>query len=103
MSDARMACLFVQAVAQRCFPDNAVQMEGPCVHWLVSIADVVDSGSHKYIPAARLSADLGCAEGAGVYGYIKFRDGSYLLKTCHHGVAVWEGGDERAFVPDRKA
>jgi len=32
-------------------------------------------GSHKYIPADKLTADLGQHEGAGVYGYGEWKMG----------------------------
>lgn len=102
MSDAKMACMFVQSTAKQQFPDDAIRMENVVLGWLTSFADIKGSGTHKYIPADRLTADIGADAGSGVYRYVEFHDGSYLLNTCKHGVAVWEGGDNKAFIPERK-
>lgn len=48
-------------------------------------------GTHKYIPAEKLTADLGEPEGAGVFAYWLMRDGSYLLRTCKGPLAFWSG------------
>ena len=53
--------------------------------------DIVDEGSHKYIPSDTLSEQLGLPSNAGVYGYTKFADGSYLLKLCDFRIAWWSG------------
>lgn len=103
MSNAQMAAEFIQAFSKSRWPNDAVRMETGTADYLHSFADIASSGSHKYIPADKLSKDIGAEEGSGVYGYMMFRDGSYLLKTCCHGVAVWEGGDDDvAYVPTRK-
>lgn len=95
MSKAVIAAKFVRAIAKDIFPDVAKGMETNCVDWLARIDDAVDSGSHKYIPADRLSAELGQPSGAGVFGYRKYDDGSYLLLTCSAGVAIWDGGESK--------
>jgi hypothetical protein len=62
-----------------------------------SMADVFDHvgfGSHKYIPADKLSQDLGEQAGAGVFGYWKMKDGSYVLRTCKGKLAYWSGNPE---------
>ena len=56
--------------------------------------DIVGTGSHKYIPADKLTEDLGMRQGAGVHNYAKFSDGSYLLYTCGGRLAFWSGKDE---------
>ncbi len=94
MSNAKMACEFVKAMAEAKFPYDAKSMSKHVVEWL-TFADIIDSGSHKYIPADTLSAELGQPEGAGVYGYVQFRDKSYILLTCHAGIAYWDGPDQK--------
>lgn len=64
-----------------------------------SYADAFDHtgyGTHKYIPADRLTRDLGEREGAGVYGFWHMKDGSYALLTCDGAMAWWSGKDEDA-------
>ena len=95
MSNARMAHLFVTCVAKQLWPNDSKGMATMTVDWLASFDNAVDSGSHKYVPAAQLSADLGLEEGSGIFGYRKYPDGSYLLKTCS-GIAYWDGGDAKA-------
>lgn len=51
-------------------------------------------GSHKYIPADRLTEELGEPKGAGVYGYWLMKDGSKLLRTCRGPLAWWSGKPE---------
>jgi hypothetical protein len=53
--------------------------------------DIVDQGSHKYIPSDELTKMLGLPVGAGVYGYVKFSDGSYVLRLCSGQLASWSG------------
>jgi hypothetical protein len=60
----------------------------------IDVFDHQGGGSHKYIPADRLTDDLGEPRGAGVYGYWKMFDGSYLLRTCDGRLAHWDGTDE---------
>jgi hypothetical protein len=45
-------------------------------------------GSHKYIPTDAWDAELGLPAGAGIYGYTRMEDGSYILETCRNGLAV---------------
>lgn len=61
---------------------------------LIDAFDHVGGGSHKYIPTTRLNADLSYPDGAGVFGYWKMKDGSYLLRTCEGPLAVWSGKDD---------
>lgn len=56
--------------------------------------DIKSSGSHKYIPTERLNKELEYPQGAGVFGYFRFSDGSYLLRTCDGPLAVWSGKDD---------
>ena len=53
--------------------------------------DIVGQGSHKYIPSDELTVMLGLPAGAGVYGYVKFSDGSYVLRLCGGTLASWSG------------
>lgn len=92
MSKAKTAAEFVKCYAEAKFGKYAIQMSKYVVDYL-TFADIKDSGSHKYIPADDLSAKLGQPADAGVYGYVMFQDGSYILLTCHAGIAWWDGGD----------
>jgi hypothetical protein len=61
---------------------------------MIDVFDHKGSGSHKYIPADRLTQDLGEPLGAGVFSYWKMYDDSYLLRTCDGRLAHWSGKDE---------
>jgi hypothetical protein len=102
MSNARMALEFCRAISKERFPDDWRNMETLCVDWLASIDAAVDAGSHKYIPAERLNNDLGLPQGAGVYNYRKYVDGSYLLLTCRNGLAIWDGSDKAGEFVDAR-
>jgi hypothetical protein len=58
---------------------------------VIDAYDHEGGGSHKYIPADRLTAELGEPEHGGVYGYWRMKDGSYLLLTCRGPLAWWTG------------
>ena len=91
---ARLAAEFALAMSARKFPDDVKAMAGYCVEWLVALGDIASYGTHKYIPQEALNAQLGLPDGAGVYGYYRFKeDGSCILLTCNHGIAVWAGQD----------
>ncbi len=63
---------------------------------MIDVFDHKGYGTHKYIPADKLTQDLGEREGAGVYGYWAMNDGSYLLLTCKGDLAYWSGKTEDA-------
>lgn len=69
----------------------ASTMANGCV---IDAFDHKGGGSHKYIPADRLTDDLEQPRGGGVYGYWKMQDDSYLLRTCDGRLAWWTGKDE---------
>lgn len=52
--------------------------------------------THKYIPADRLTQELGEPLGAGVYGAWHMKDGSYALMTCSGAMAWWSGKPDDA-------
>jgi hypothetical protein len=58
---------------------------------MIDVFDHKGGGTHKYIPADRLTDDLGEKRGAGVYGYWHMYDDSYLLRTCDGRLAHWNG------------
>src|SRR5687768_12598592 len=84
--------------------NNPAEMESTVADG--SMIDVFDHhgyGSHKYIPADRLTEELGMEKGAGVFGYWKMADGSYLLRTCEGRLAFWSGNDdEKAEWPTKR-
>lgn len=92
MSKAKTAARLAMAYAQVVFPDDAVGMSKHTIDSVTHISDC-STGSHKYIPADVLNRHLGLPQNAGVFGYVRFDDGSYILQTCSHGLAVWDGGD----------
>lgn len=96
---AKMVARFILAYTKHVWPDDYVQMaKTGAPDYVGRYFSPTDAGSHKYIPADRLTADIGAKQGSGVFGYAKFDDGSYLLYTCFHGLAVWDGTDARAEV-----
>jgi hypothetical protein len=101
MTQAITAAQLVQTYCRTIFPNDPLEMECIVAQHL-RVFKVVSSGSHKYIPADKLSKDIGAEPGSGVYGYEKMEDGSFMLYTCCHGLAVWDGKeDSPAYVPDR--
>lgn len=92
--DANLAGQFCLAIAMKTFPDDATKMSTLCVDWLASIDNATSAGSHKYVPTKELNVALGLPDGAGVYGYRRYPDGSYLLLTCSNGLACWSGKTE---------
>lgn len=60
---------------------------------MIDVFDHKGGGTHKYIPADRLTEDLGAEPGSGVYGYWKMADDSYLLRTCDGRLAYWSGSN----------
>jgi hypothetical protein len=93
---ARAAAYYIRALSKTMFnePDR---MEGHVPSFeTLDCFDITDTGSHKYIPADRLSEQLGLPAGGGVYSYVRFSDNSVLLKTCPGRVAYWSGKTEDA-------
>jgi len=89
---ARIAAVYIAAYCRETFGKDPQSME--CHMANGSMIDVFDHnghGSHKYIPADRLTEELGMSKGAGVYGYWAMADGSYLLLTCGGRLACWSG------------
>lgn len=106
MSAARIAAMYVGAYCRETFDRDPDGMQSMVLNG--GFADVFDhesSGSHKYIPADRLSEQLGMRPGAGVYGYWRMYDGSYILRTCRGPLAIWSGREEdpAEWVPARRA
>lgn len=99
MCKARIAIIYVHAYCQQQWPGEG-PTEGRNMASTVltgSFLDVFDhkgTGSHKYIPADRLTKELGLPEGAGVFGYVKMYDDSYILQTCGGALAYWSGKDD---------
>lgn len=98
MSYARKAAAYINAFARMTFPaDIDARMASDIANGsYIDCFDHDGGGSHKYIPADRLTRDLGEREGAGVFGYWHMKDGSYLLRTCHGALAYWSGVEGEA-------
>lgn len=95
MSKALFFGMHVVAYCQIVWPNDPGMAATQVDVSAMSFADFIDSGSHKYIPAERLTEELGMVKGSGVYGYLKFSDGSYILKCCDGRLAHWDGGDRK--------
>lgn len=100
---ARIAAMYVRAYCRETFEDPG-RMESTVANGeFADVFDHVDHGSHKYIPADRLSEELGMRPGAGVFAYWKMADGSYLLRTCPGPLAYWSGrAEDRAEWPSER-
>jgi hypothetical protein len=103
MTYAKVAADAINAMCVLMFKD--VKLPRLAVNMASTMAngEVIDAfdhqggGSHKYIPAAKLTEDLGERQGAGVFAYWHMKDGSYLLRTVDGRLAHWSG------KPDDKA
>lgn len=100
MSYAKTAANCINLLTMATYPDWA-EKNGPIsLASTMANGEIIDAfdhkggGSHKYIPADRLSEELGEPAGAGVYGFWQMKDGSYLLRTCHGALAHWSGKAE---------
>jgi len=87
MSYAKCAVLMLNALAKEVGvgPERMFSFE------MLDCFDIIDQGSHKYIPADELDKMLGTPPGAGVFGYVKFSDKSYVLRLCGGQLASWSG------------
>jgi hypothetical protein len=105
MTAARIAAAYIHAYCRETFAEDAervdlrskepVKMASTVANGhMIDVFDHQGSGTHKYIPAERLTLDLGEPLGAGVFSYWKMYDGSYLLRTCDGRLAHWDGTDE---------
>lgn len=104
-SAARIAVMYVGAYCRETFASDPDRMQSTVLNGdFADVFDHVDHGSHKYIPADRLSEQLGLRPGAGVYGYWRMHDGSYILRTCPGPLAIWSGRaeDPAEWVPARE-
>lgn len=95
MSKAKNAALLAVAYAQAAFPNDAIGMSKYTIRNVLYIVggDNYSEGTAKYIPKDELNKALGLPDGAGVFGYVRFDDGTYVLETCSNGLAVWGGAD----------
>lgn len=109
MSAARIAAGYINAWCRLTFAPDAKRTElrskdGEEMASTMANGSMIDafdhtgSGTHKYIPADRLTQELGEPLGAGVYGYWRMYDGSYLLRTCRGPLAYWDGPDVEGSV-----
>lgn len=95
MPYARTAAQYITAWCRATYKENPDRMGSTMANGeMIDCFDHRGHGSHKYIPADRLTQELGEPEGSGVYGYWAMNDGSYLLLTCRGDLAWWSGKDE---------
>lgn len=94
MSKALYFGMHVVAYCQAVWPnDNSVFAHQASLSAL-SFATITSSGSHKYIPADRLSEELGLRQGRGIYGFLEFEDDSILLLCSDGRIAHWDADEE---------
>jgi len=90
MSQASFASICITSYCKVNFPDDWRGMTktiGP--DWAPRFEGFSGSGSHKYVTQLNeINARIGAKEGAGVYGYARYTDGSSLLFTCDEGIWV---------------
>lgn len=91
---AQTTAYFIQAYCAVNFVDSSRMESVVAEGRLIDAFDHNGYGSHKYIPTQKLNEHLKLPQGAGVYGYWFFSDGSYLLRTCPGPVAFWAGKEE---------
>jgi hypothetical protein len=102
---AKIAAIYITAYCRETFAAkmNPEDMGSHVANGIMmDVFDHLGYGTHKYIPADRLTEDLGEKKGAGVFSYWKLRDGSYLLRTCRGRLAYWSGKveDKAEWAPD---
>lgn len=92
---AKIAATYIGAFCRETFDKDPDRMQSTMANGeMIDVFDHVGYGTHKYIPADRLTEELGMRVGGGVYGYWKMKDGSYLLRTCPGPLAYWSGSDD---------
>lgn len=105
MSYAEQAANYIHAYCRQIWPaekrlshhSDSAQMASTMANGeMIDCFDHSGGGSHKYIPSERWTIDLGEKIGAGVYGYWKMKDGSYLLRTCNGRLAYADNYDTPA-------
>lgn len=95
MPYAQIAAQYIHAWCRATYTKDPDRMASAMANGeMIDVFDHIGYGTHKYIPAAKLSHDLELTEGSGVYGYWRMKDGSYLLLTCPGALAWWSGKDE---------
>lgn len=87
---AMTAARLINAFCQVTWPDDTGMASTIASGWTACF-NITSTGTHKYIPTAAINTLLGLPQGAGVWGYNRFADGSYLLLTCDGPLAVWDG------------
>jgi len=93
MSQAYLAATLVHAYCRDKWPNNedangGNNMGSTMFDSFTRAFERKGGGSHKYIPADEWTATLGERQGAGVYGYQRMADDSYVLLTCKGPLAV---------------
>lgn len=91
---AEIAANYIHGFCRTTWPNDAEPLNMGSTVANGSYIDVFDhkgGGSHKYIPADKLTEDLGETQGAGVFGYWLMGDDSYLLRTSKGPLAHWSG------------
>lgn len=95
MCKAKIAAQMIHLWCANKFPDkDGKKMSSTMADHLMGVIEHTSSGTYKYIPADRLTVDLGESVGSGVFGYYRMEDSSYILLTCDGRLAYWTGKEE---------
>lgn len=102
---AAVAATYILAYCRETFDKDPESMSRFVLNGsMIDAFDHTGYVTHKYLPTEKLNKDLGQPDGAGVFAAYGMKDGSYLLMTCHKGVAYWSGKpeDEAKFPAKRE-
>lgn len=89
MSIAYRAATLITAYCRATWPDKWADMPSTMADHFAGSFDGASYGSHKYVAQLdEINARLGAREGAGVFGYWRFSDGTQMLLTCEGPLAV---------------
>lgn len=91
MSKASTTAMFIRSHTMHTFNDESM-----CSMIAGDYADFFDAywETHKYFDSDAATEHLGLPSGAGVYGRVVFKDGSWIGLTCPGFIAVC---DEKGF------
>ena len=97
MSIAYTAAMAIAATCKAMWPDGHETMQSNWAEHMAAHFDGASYASHKYLPGGleESNAYLNLPSGAGLYGFWKFSDGTWLGLTCGGRVTVCDSGGLR--------